>query len=875
MALWNFWKNRRRREKDLDEELQAHFAMAVQERIERGEDAREAERAVRREFGNETLVREVTREMWGSALPGQLLQDLRYAVRRLRNRPGVTAVTVASLALGIGANLALFAIAYPIFFRPLAVYRPEELVELLQKYPGEPRGNGFWTSRSYEHYRDHNTVFDGLAGTSFDFATRLEITESAPATVLGEQVTPNYFAMLHLRPETGRLIGPEDIGTSVAVLSWEVWNSRFHRNPSVVNRTISVNGKPATVIGVAPADYTGPLANARTAVWTPVPPGAGLNLIGRLKPGVTIDQARSEMKVLYRFTIDERAESGDPQTKHLQVELEPARNGLVNLRDQVGRPLLILMGLVAVLLLLACVNVAGILLAQAANREHEMALRSGLGASRWRLVRQVLTESCLLSAGSALLGLVVAYAGTAALLGILDSGRAHERIRLLVTVDSTVALTALGITILTGVLFGSVPALHASETALRAALGQAAKGSPGRSQRRFGRMLASAQVALALLLSSIGARFLTNLSNLKAKDLGFRRDHILLATVEAGRSGYGGAKLANAIREILHRIRAVPGVASASIGGPTPLMGAGASGWLTAEGFEQPPGERRRIAISWVAPQYFSSLRIPILSGREFDVSDEAAAKGAILSESAARYFFPGQNPAGKHIVLDKVTMTKDPAAYTVIGVAGDANYREMRESDRRQVYLSAFGPGRITGRTLLVKTEGAPESLGPEVQRIVRNVAPGLGVRDIKSLSSQVDASIMPERLIAVLAGFFGAAGGLLAGIGLYGLLAYGVARRTKEIGVRMALGATRASILGTVLSEGLAITAAGVGAGIPLAWWMSELGTRLVPDLTAPPAAALTGGAAAIVITAAVASLLPAKRAMGVDPVQSLRHE
>lgn len=877
MSVWNLLRNRRRRlEGELDEEIESHLAMAIRERVERGEDPRQAELAVRREFGNVTLVRETTRGMWGSAWPEQMLQDLRHAYRNIRKKPGVTAVIVASLALGIGANLALFSVTYPVLLRPLPVPDPGELVELLQKYPGEPRGNGYWTQRSYEFYKDNNHVFSGLTATVINHVTRVEESPSDAAVVVGESVAGNYFSLLRIRPALGRLIGPEDSDTSAAVLSWNLWRSRFREDPAVLGKRVIVNNAPAVVVGVAPPGYTGLLANAQTEVWTLAKPSDGLNLIGRLKGGATLEQARNEMTVLYRFTIEERlANSSDPQAKNLRIELESARSGLAGLRDRVGQPLTMLMALVAVLLLLACVNIAGIVLAQTAARDREMALRSGLGASRGRLFRQMLTESCLVSALGTLFGVVVAYLGTATLLKILDSGRLHERVHLLIHVDTAVVLFAAGLAVVTGVLIGLAPAFHLVRSERSTLLRQAGRAVQSRSQRFFGKTLVSVQVALAILLLSFGALFTANLAKLKGKDLGFRRDHVLLASIEAGRSGYSGQRLAGSIHEIVSELNSIPGVLSASIGAPTPLMGAGASGWVSAEGFEERSEDRRRISISWVAPRYFETLRIPILAGRDFNSGDEGTSRVAIISEGTARYYFHERSALGNRITLDKVTMMKDPATYEIVGVVENANYREIREADQRLIYLPAFGPGRVTARTLVIRTGVQPESIAGEVRRVVQKIAPALSLARIGTLSAQIDASIVPERMAATLAGFFAVVGGLLAGIGLYGLLAYTVTQRTNEIGVRVALGATAGRILRMVLGEAVRIAAVGVMAGVPLALWSRAMAAQLIQDVSTTSAMAIAAGVSVLLAIATVAAATPARRATQVDAMQCLRHD
>lgn len=850
---------RRRRDEELDEELQAHLRMAIEERIARGEDPREAELAARREFGNEALVRETTRAMWGWTYAEQVAQDVRFALRSARRKPGVTAVVIASLALGIGANLALFSVVYPALLRPLAVPRPGELVELLQKYPDEPRGNGYWSTPSFEFYRDRNTVFSGVTGTAINHVARVESRPSETSVVVGEYVAGNYFSLLELQPALGRLLTPGDAGSPVAVLSWSFWKSRFGADPTVLGQRVVLDEVPVVIVGVAPRDYFGLQANVQTAIWTPVKPNAGLNLIARLKPGVTLAQAREEMKSLFRFTIEERAaSSADPQVQKLRVELEPARTGLAGLRDRVGQPLWTLMALVAVLLALACVNVAGILLAQAAAREREMKLRAGLGASRGRLIRQVLTESCLLSVTGAAIGVAIAYFGTGILLNILDSGRPHERIRLLVELDGTVVFFAVVTALGTGLLFGMAPALRTSYRSV------------------FGKGLVAAQIAVALVLLSFGGLFTANLASLKSRDLGFRPDHVLLVSIETGRNSvYRGERLVSTMHALIGRMKALPGVRQISLAAPTPLMGAGASGWVIAEGFEEKPESKRRIAISWVAPNYFATMGTPLLTGRDFSASDEAGAKSAIISESLARYYFAGRDPLGRRITLDKVTMTRDPATYEVIGVVADTNYREIREADRRLVFLSAFGPGRVTARTIVMRTDIDPESVAGDARRVAGEVAPGLNVAKTVTLPAQIDSSIVPERLVATLSGFFAILGALLAGIGLYGLLAYSVTRRTSEIGVRMALGATAGRILRMVLGEAMAVAGVGLLLGVPLVWGSLGLAAYLLEGITTPRSWALGGGAGMLLAVAAVAAFLPARRAARLDAVQCLRRE
>jgi predicted permease len=866
-------RNRGHREGELDEEIQSHIAMAIRDRVERGEDPQEAEFAVRREFGNQTLVREVTREMWGWRLLGEISRDIRYALRSMKRSPGLTAVVVISLALGIGANTAIFSVMYAVMLRSLDVPHPEELVELLQKYPGEPRGNGYWTPRSYEYYRDHNHVFSGLTGMAIDNMTRFRTDGSEEEHVIAEYVVENYFQTLGVKPALGRLLGS---GEGAAVISWSLWDSRFHQDPGVLGKRIFVDDAIVTIAGVAPRKFTGLRVNAQTSLWLPAKPKMGLNLVGRLKPGVTLQQARAEMAQLFRFTIEERtAGNTDPQVRQLRIELEPARAGLADVRDRVGKPVSVLMAISAMLLLLACVNVAGLLLARAASRTREMALRLGLGASRGRLIRQGLTESFLLSLLGTLAGVTASYFGTPALLAILDSGRTHERVHLQVQADGSMLLFTASVAVLMGLLLGLAPALSALRENTPDTLRQAGKTLETRSHRNFGRLLVAAQVALSMLLLSAGGLFLAHLATLKSADLGFQRDHVLLVRPDPSQSGYKPEQLSNIYRELLEEMQVLPGVRSASLSAPTPLSGAGASGFATAEGFEERPEDKRWISLAWVGPKYFETLRTPILWGREFNFEDQANPRIAIINQTLARYYFAGRNPVGKRITLDHVTGNRQPTTYEIAGVAGDANYGEIRETDRRIIYLPAFRNGRVTAGTFVLRTHVDPTRVAGEVRRVIHEKASSIRIEEIKTLSDQIDASIVPERLMAVLSGLFGILGALLAGIGLYGLLAYTVIRRTSEIGVRMALGATPGGISRMLSREALAIVAAGVAMGWPAALWGRTLAASMVQDLTTDSTVSVGIGVAAIVVIALLASYGPARRAARVDPMESLRHE
>ncbi|HXE05558.1 MAG TPA: ABC transporter permease [Bryobacteraceae bacterium] len=822
--------------------------------------------------------------MWARSSLESFWQDVRYGLRMMRRSPGFTAVAVISLALGIGANTAIFSLIDTVMLRMLPVREPQQLVELLEKYPGEPRGS-YFSFPSYEYYRDHNHVFSELIGvyrSSFNVRGAGIDTEIAD----GRCVTANFFPVLGLKPAIGRLIGQEEshIGaasSAVAVLSWSYWKSRFNLDPAILGKQIIVDDVPLTVIGVAPPEFFGLQVGLKPDIWMPLAEepiihhpsrigGGGIALMARLKPGVSIARASAEMSVLFQWTIEERARnSKDPLVRQLRLEIEPAGSGFPHLRDQFAKPLLLMMAVVGLLLLIACTNIASLLLARGAARRHEMALRVSLGAGRFRLVRQVLTESLLLSGAGGLLGIYLAYLAAAELARILASGRQIVRIAIPVQIDAHVLLFTAGVALFTGLLFGLAPAWNAFASAPASSLRETGRAGETKFRRLFGKSLVVAQVAISVVLLSAASLFVRYLSNLEHLDLGFRRDHVLLVTLDPAHGGYTGERLSIAYRELLGRLEAIPGVRSATITGPGPLSGAGASRFVTVEGHPERPEDRRYISISWVAPKYFETLGTPLLGGRGFNFRDGGGPRVAIVNEAMARYYFRGGNAIGKHFTFDG-----DTKPYEIVGVAGNAKYYEIREAALRTIYLNTF-QSSDPASTFALRTSIDPEAVAPSVLRNVHELLKTIPVAHVTTLSDQVDATIVPERLMALLSSLFGALGSLLAAIGIYGLLAYTVTRRINEIGIRMALGATRSHVTRMVLSDALGMVCAGLAIGVPIAMWATRVAASLIPDLPAKSAVPVAFGAVAMIALALLAAYVPARRAAHVDPMEALRHE
>jgi predicted permease len=719
-----------------------------------------------------------------------------------------------------------------------------------------------------------------------------------PETVDGEYVVGDFFPVLGVKPVIGRLMGPQGdqmgaAGSAVAVVSWSYWKSRFNLDPGILGKRITVEDVPVTVVGVTPREFFGLMTWSRPAIWLPVAmepvighPSQitsgrmGLSLVGRLKPGVSIEQARAEMTVLFRFTLEEITKNReDPLLRQIKIGVAPAGAGLSTLRDNFAKPLLYLMALVGLLLLIACTSIASMLLARAVARQREMALRVSLGAGRLRLVRQLLTESLLLSAAGSLMGLFLAYLGAQALLRIITSGRqivelpAHLEID--VHPDVHVLLFTAGVALLTGVLFGLAPAWSAFTSAPSPSLREIGTAGETRLQRLFGKSLVVAQVALSVVLLSAAGLFVGHLWNLQHLNLGFRRDHVLLVTLDARRSEYMGEQLSGLYQELLGRLEAIPGVRSATLSGATPISGAGASSFANVEGHPEKPEDRRYVSLNWVAPKYFQTLGTPFLAGRDFNHQDQGGPRVAIVNQAMARYYFADGNPIGKHFWLDRDWKGFGPdKTYEIVGMVGDAKYYDIGEATPRTIYFNAFQEGQAPSHFALW-TSVDPTVVAPEVRRAVREAAKTIRVAQVTTLPDQVDASIVPERLIATLSGSFGALGSLLAVIGLYGLLAYTVARRASEIGIRMALGAQAADVRRMVMIAGLWWLAIGIGIGVSVSFALGRiLQNRIWGINSANP---LTLAAVALLLAAVglVACYIPARRATKVDPMVALRYE
>jgi putative ABC transport system permease protein len=865
----------RQMDRDIDDEIASHLAEATDEFIQQGLSPGDARHAALRSFGGVTQTKEVYRQVGSFIWLDDLARDLRHALRMLRRSPAFTTVAVFTLALGIGANTAIFSLVNVLVWRDLPVPDPGSLVQFTWQYPGDPPLHVFSTE-NYERYRDHSDVFSDLIG-----AAPITLDTGGPGAepLSTEWVTGTFFQALGVRPALGRLLGPFDAepgAAPVAVVSWTYWKNNFNLDPRILGTQISVADVSVQVVGVTAQEFSGLLTGYRPDVWIPAsahPKGrqAGFMLMARLKDGVSIERARAQMRVLDRARIEEFARK-DPQWLKVTFDVEPARSGFSTpLHQQFGKPLLVVMAIVGVLLLLTCANIGGMLLARAAARQREMAVRVSLGASRFRILRQVMTESLLLSLAGSLLGILGAYFGAAALVRIMTSGTRliGAPPRLDVPMDASVLMFTAGAAVLAAMMFGLAPAWTAFASAPASAMRVTGGSGQLRSGRLFGNGLVVAQVALSLVLLSVAGLYIRHLSNLRNRDLGFDRTSALLVRLDTSRTAYKREQLAQLYKQLLERFESVPGVRSATLSGMTPISGAAGSRFVSVEGFDEAPEARRRLMLNDVAPKYFETFGTSLIAGRDFQFADEGRARVAIVNQAMARHYFADRDPLGRQLLLEG-----DPRPYEVIGVVADAKYADLRSPAPQTVYLNAFQHNRLPSEFAL-RTSVSPTTIVPDVPRVVSDVLKGAAVVNVTTLTEQIDGSIVPERLIAALSGFFGGVGVLLAAIGLYGLLAYTVARRTNEIGIRVALGATRQDVTHMVLKHALSLVCAGLVIGAPIAISTRRIAASMLESLSAESLFP-TGIAAVVTIgVALLAAYVPTRRATRVEPLIALRSE
>ena len=834
-----------------------------------------------------------------------LVQDTRYGLRTLCKSPGFTSVAVLTLALGIGANTAMFSLIDAVLFKNLPVRQPEELV-LLSGYGSEFPEPNKWSYRGFTVLREYDQVSTGLVAYT-PVRLGVSIAGQVEPTTLGHLVSGNYFSVLGIHPILGRLLGDEDNRVPgahpVAVISHSYWRRRFGGDPATIGKTINLAGMPFTIIGVTPPDFFGVEVGSAPEIFASVmmapqfidaPPRSSsildainwriFHVFGRLKPGITRPQAIAGLEAPFHQIGDELARfygDQDPREEE-KLAVTTFSSGLSGVRRQFSEPLLILMSVVVMVLLIACANVANLLLARASERRKEIALRLCLGAGRGRIVRQLLTESVLLAIFGGTLGLLFSSWGRQLLLAFISNGLAP--IYLDVRTDYRVLGFTSGISIFTAILFGLLPALRAARVNLTPALKENARGwSGGVFRMRLGKVLVVSQVALSVILIAGAGLLVRTLYNLNHQRAGFKPENVLAVRVEPKGSDNKGkniTRLSQIYRTLIERVTALPGVTSVSMSNPSPFSwGSFGAAYepneLLVDGM--PTADQNRAFVAQVYPRYFATLGISLNSGRDILLTDCSidAPKVVVISKTLARRLFPNANPIGRRL-SEPLQNSENARGFEIVGVVDDVKYGSLREESAGVIYYPC--PNGPTGRgqmTLQVRTSGGSSALAAAIRAEAQRMDESMAVPDVRPLSAFIAASVVKERLMTVLLSFFGILATLLAAIGLYGVMAYSVSQRTHEIGIRMALGAQNRDALRLVIGHGMKLVFWGVGIGLAAAFGLTRLLKSLLFDVEATDPVTFVVIALFLTLVALLACYLPARRATKVDPMIALRCE
>jgi len=891
-------------ERDLEEEMRHHLALLE-------EDGR-PDAAAHRQFGNVTSLKEESRSMWTFAILEQFAQDLRYALRNMAATPLFTATAVLSLALGIGANTAIYSFMDAILLRGLPVPHPEELAiaewhaprrsAVVKGINGSNRryGKGGFASpnfpfSAYEILRSEKDTFSTLF--AYTYAQNFNVITGGEAeSIPGGFVSGNYFSGLRVPPAAGRLFGDADDRSGsppVVVLAYAYWQRRFDGSPSVIGKSILLNNLPFTVVGVSAPGFFGVDPQTNPAFFLPIhaiPTLAAkpveearsrflddhfywIEMMGRLLPGVGIEQAQAVMRARFRaFAAGTAATPKDAEVLP-ELSLAEGASGLDTLRRQYSKPLYVLMIMVGLILAIACANIANLLLARAAARRREIAVRLSLGAGRGRIVRQMLTESVLLSVTGGALGLSVAFAGIRFITWLLANGR--EQFTLRAGLNWPVLGFTFALALVAGVLFGLAPALQATNVDFTPALKESplqGSNAPGRRFRpRLGQVLIALQIAVSLLLVIGAGLFVRTLSNLQAIDVGFNRENVLLVNVNGRQAGYRDAALARFYSGLLDRFREIPGVRAASASNFPLVSRYTNSNSVVIPGRTAQPGDPGANLLH-IDPAFLETMEIPVLLGRNLKPADLAPATVVVVNEKFASTYFGSESPIGRQFGVGK----QPSPLLEIVGVARAAHYNSLQEDSQPVIYLpytqNLAGLGQLFFE---IRTAGPPRSAAGAVRRIVHDASSSVSIGEITTQAQRIDQTISQERTFAELGSCFAALALAIACVGLYGAMAYTVARRTGEIGIRMALGAQRSGIIYMVLREVLITTA----AGLLLGYGAARLTTRFVESflfrMQPNDLLAIVTAIGILLAAALAAGSVPALRASRIDPASALRNE
>jgi predicted permease len=942
--------HRRRQDAQLDSELRFHIEQQTADNIAAGMPPDEARRRALAEFGGLEYIKEETRDARGTHFVESLLQDIRYAFRTLRKSPGFVAITILTLALGIGANTAIFSFIDAVVLRSLPVQDPQQLVLFTwtahhtpkyDSYSGggdcQERINCSLSAPFFEVVRAQIDSFSGMA--AFGAPIDIDFSGNGAASVArGTYVSGDYFSVLGVNMLLGRPLGPSDQSRSAPpaiVLSYGYWRRAFGGDRSVLGRTVHLNTVPVTIVGVAeprftnltpgaPQDFFMPLSivnRVRSEWWTGAdrltdPAAWWVVILGRLKPGASFAQAQAAATMIFRNEMLRGTKPLSTEADAPAIKLLPAAQGLNGISKQSAPGLYVTMVIVAFILLIACANVAGLALARSATRQKEMAVRLALGAGRARIARQLLTESVLLSVAGGAVGVLVAVWGIYAMTKLIASGTG-EPFNFVVAPDWPVLVFTIGITFATGLLFGLAPALRSARVDLTPALKGNSSSLPGSGARtghffRLGDALVVAQVALSIVVLIGAGLFVRTLRNLHNLNPGFDAHDILLFGIDPSVTGYNDPQTAQLYRNLQQHFAALPGVISASYSEDALLSG-------DISGYDvhidsAPPKSNVNTETLNVSANFFSTMRIPLLAGRNFTPADfaaaaathaaqkaaeaalEAAARATsvapnppaapassaaqppavpvLINETFARKYFPNQNPLGKHIgnaQEDDIPASYPQPGFVIMGIVGDTKYDKLRREIAPTMYL----PLVSNSAHFELRAAANPQALIPAVRQIVSRADDNLPLTDVLTQSEQIDQMLFQERLMSQLSSFFGTLALVLASIGLYGLLSYEVARRTRELGIRMALGAQHRDLLSLVIGQGILLTLIGAAIGIASALGATRFISNMLFGIRANDPLTMVAVTILLILVALAACYIPARRAMRVDPIVALKYE
>jgi putative ABC transport system permease protein len=872
-------------EREMEEEMRFHLEMQIEQNLEAGMAAEEAHYAARRQFGNQTWLREVSREMWSLNSIETLIQDLRYGARMLRKNPGFTAVAALTLALGIGANTAIFSVVNGVLLRALPYYEPERLVMVWTARPILQAQIGLEdfpvSVADFVDWRNQNQVFEHMAAM---WTPRMNLTgDGEPESVVGLSASASLFPLLGARFAVGRAFLPEEDRAGadrVVVISHELWQRRYGADPKLIGQKITLNDEAYTVIGVTAPDFqfprrgevpTGFYLGVATKVDLYLPiaftpelmnnrEGNFLMVIARLKPGVSLGQASADMSAIARRLTEQY-----PQTNADKgVRLAPLHKQAVG---KARTALLVLLGAVGFVLLIACANVVNLLLARAAGRQKEMAIRAALGARPWRVVRQLLIESLLLAISGGAAGLLLAWRLVELLLAIAPDSlpRAYD-----IRLDARVAGFTLVVSLLTGIVFGLLPALQASKINLGVTLKEGGRDAAGLLRRRLRGFLVVSEVALAFVLLIGAGLLIRSFARLTEVDPGLDPRGVLTMGIQLPFAKYRDGRSVAFFQQTLERVRALPGVEAAATVSSLPLSGAHASGGFDIEGRPSPTEQTFNAWLCTISPDFFKTFRVPLIKGRLIVESDSAKASPVVVvNESLARNYFANEDPLGKRITILGATRE-------IVGVVGDVKHSALDEEAKREIYLPMaqlrFPP---ISMSLAARISGDPMQMVAAVRGQVWAVDKDIPISNIETMERLMAKSVAPRRFNLLLLGVFALAGLALAGLGLYGVIAYSVSQRKREIGIRMALGAGKSAVLRMVINQGIRLALIGVVIGLAGALGLTRFLSGLLYGVKPGDPLTLVAVSALLIVVALLASYIPASQAAKVDPLTALRHD